>query len=40
MHPRPPFRALAHRNYRLYFTGQGTSLVGTWAQQVAAAWLV
>jgi MFS family permease len=40
MHPRPAFRALAHRNYRLYFVGQGTSLVGTWMQQVAAAWLV
>src|SRR5438552_954040 len=23
-------RALAHRNYRLFFLGQGVSLVGTW----------
>jgi MFS family permease len=35
-----PFRALSHRSYRLYFAGQGVSLVGTWAQQVAASWLV
>jgi len=34
------FRALAHRNFRLFCVGQGISLVGTWAQQVAAAWLV
>jgi MFS family permease len=40
MHPQAALRALAHRNYRLYFAGQGTSLVGTWMQQVAAAWLV
>jgi len=33
-------RALGHRNYRLYFIGQGVSLIGTWMQQVAAAWLV
>ena len=23
-------RALAHRNYRLFFAGQGVSLIGTW----------
>lgn len=34
------FRALRHRNYRLFFTGQSISLVGTWMQQVAIAWLV
>lgn len=34
------FRSLTHRNYRLYFAGQSTSLVGTWMQQVATAWLV
>jgi len=28
-------RALRHRNYRLFFFGQGTSLVGTWMQRVA-----
>ena len=33
-------RALAHRNYRLFFFGQGVSLIGTWMQQVAMAWLV
>ncbi len=34
------FRALRHRNYRLFFFGQGVSLVGTWMQQVAVGWLV
>ncbi len=34
------FRALSGRNYRLFFIGQGTSLVGTWMQQVAIGWLV
>src|SRR5689334_5379528 len=33
-------RALRHRNYRLFFTGQLISLIGTWTQQVAEAWLV
>ncbi len=33
-------RALSHRNYRLFFTGQGTSLVGTWITRVATSWLV
>jgi MFS family permease len=33
-------RALRHRNYRLYFIGQGLSLVGTWLTKVATAWLV
>jgi MFS family permease len=33
-------RAFAHRNYRLFFAGQLVSLVGTWMQQVAQAWLV
>ncbi len=33
-------RAFRHRNYRLFFGGQGVSLVGTWMQQVAQAWLV
>jgi len=35
-----PFRALRHRNYRLFFFGQGTSLVGTWMQNIAQGWLV
>ena len=33
-------RALKHRNYRLFFSGQGISLIGTWMQQIARAWLV
>ena len=36
----PGVRALRHRNYRLFFTGQLISLIGTWTQQVAEAWLV
>ncbi len=32
-------RALRHRNYRLFFTGQLISLTGTWMQSVAQAWL-
>jgi MFS family permease len=34
------FRALQYRNYRLFFTGQSISLIGTWMQQVAMSWLV
>jgi MFS family permease len=34
------FRALYHRNYRLFFGGQGISLIGTWMQQIAMSWLV
>ncbi len=34
------FRALNHRNYRLFFGGQSISLVGTWMQQIAINWLV
>ena len=34
------FRALRHRNYRLFFAGQSISLVGTWMTRVAMAWLV
>lgn len=33
-------RALRYRNYRLFFIGQGLSLIGTWMQQVAMSWLV
>ncbi len=32
--------AFRHRNYRIFFAGQAVSLVGTWMQQVAQAWLV
>lgn len=33
-------RAFRHRNYRLFYAGQAISLVGTWMQSVAQAWLV
>jgi MFS family permease len=33
-------RALAHPNYRLFFVGQGVSLVGTWMTRLATGWLV
>src|ERR671939_2079851 len=33
-------RALRHRNYRLFFTGQSVSLIGTWITRVATSWLV
>ncbi len=48
--PQRPFKGLANikqvlrsfssRNYRLFFTGQGISLIGTWMQKVAMQWLV
>ncbi len=34
------FRALRSRNYRLFYGGQGVSLVGTWITRVATGWLV
>ena len=34
----PP--ALQYRNYRLFFGGQGVSLIGTWMQRIAMSWLV
>ena len=37
---RQTFRALRHRNFRLFITGQIVSLIGTWMQNVAQAWLV
>jgi predicted MFS family arabinose efflux permease len=33
-------RAFRHRDFRLFFSGQLVSLVGTWMQSVAQAWLV
>jgi MFS family permease len=33
-------RALAHRNFALFFIGQGLSLSGTWMQSLAQSWLV
>lgn len=44
--PAPPrgwrltFRALRHRNYRIFLSGQAVSLIGTWMQNVAQSWLV
>lgn len=35
-----PFRALRSRNYRLFFIGQGISLVGSWMTRLATSWLV
>jgi MFS family permease len=35
-----PLAALRHRNFRIYWLGQAVSLVGTWIQNVAMAWLV
>lgn len=34
------FRALRHRNFRLFASGQFVSLIGTWMQTVALGWLV
>jgi len=34
------FRALRHRNYRLFISGQLISLIGTWMQTVGESWLV
>ena len=33
-------RALGYRNYRLFFSGQSVSLVGTWMTRIATSWLV
>jgi MFS family permease len=45
--PAPPpsrlqlaMRSLRHRNFRLFFSGQLISLIGTWMQNIAQAWLV
>src|SRR6185369_10231928 len=37
---RATVRALRHRNFRLFFSGQLISLIGTWMQNVALSWLV
>jgi len=34
------FAALRHRNFRLFYTGQSISLLGSWMQSVALSWLV
>ena len=32
-------RALRHRNFRIYYTGQAISMIGTWVQSIANTWL-
>ncbi|MBS1797622.1 MAG: MFS transporter [Acidobacteria bacterium] len=34
------FRALRHRNYQLFFSGQSVSMIGTWMTRIATSWLV
>jgi MFS family permease len=34
------WRALRHRNFRLFFVGQSISLIGTWMTRIATSWLV
>ena len=34
------FRAFSSRNYRLFFSGQSVSLIGTWMQKTAVTWVV
>jgi MFS family permease len=34
------WRALRHRNFQLYFFGQGTSVIGNWMTKLATSWLV
>ncbi|HTB33045.1 MAG TPA: MFS transporter, partial [Bacteroidia bacterium] len=34
------FRAFKSRNYRLFFTGQSISLIGTWMQKTAIPWVI
>lgn len=38
--PPGPLRALGHRDFRLFCSGQAVSQIGTWMQSVAQAWLV
>jgi MFS family permease len=34
------WRALRHRNFQLFFVGQGTSVIGSWMTRLATGWLV
>src|SRR6266576_5210158 len=34
------FRALSHKNYKLFFAGQSISLIGSWMTRIATSWLV
>ena len=38
--PSHAWRALKHRNFRLFFAGQSISLIGTWMTRIATIWLV
>jgi MFS family permease len=38
--PGHAWRALRHRNFRLFFGGQSNSLIGTWMTRIATSWLV
>jgi MFS family permease len=40
LNPAFALRALKYRNYKLFFSGQLISLIGTWMQNIAQAWLV
>ncbi len=37
---RAALRALEHRDFRLFFAGQGISIIGTWVQSIAMGWLL
>jgi MFS family permease len=37
---RHTFRALRHRQFRVYWVGQGVSVAGTWMQTMAQGWLI
>lgn len=36
----PALRAFRHRSFRIFYAGQGLSLLGTWLQTVATSWLI
>jgi MFS family permease len=36
----PALRAFRHRSFRIFFAGQGLSVLGSWMQTVATSWLV
>jgi MFS family permease len=36
----PALRAFRHRSFRIFFAGQGLSILGTWMQTIATSWLV
>src|ERR1700704_2112041 len=38
--PAHMLRALSHKNYRLFFSGQSISLIGSWMTRIATSWLV